>query len=396
MKMAPPTPFRPSRAGWGFRATNLPGANAARSHFLRACDVFIAGGLLLLTGCGLAANPQPPTLWMPAPVKDLTAARVGNDVHLHWTMPKNTTDKVALKGDQRAHFCWVSESKPAPAFDPKACRPAGDGMFPPAKPADATVHMPAELVAGSPHAVTFFVQLQNHAGKTAGPSNAALVAAGAAPPAAAGLLLAARSEGVVLQWDQAAPQPHMVLRIHRELITKPGAAKANLANGLPPPDQQTLEVDLDKADPGNALDRDASLDHEWKYSVERVLRWEVDKQALEIAGPPSQTVSIDAKDIFPPAVPSGLVAVVDAQAHAIDLSWTPDTDSDLAGYVVYRRDVTAGTTMERVSPRTPLVAPSFTDAAVVPGHRYAWVVSAIDQDGNESARSPEAEEELPQ
>ena len=84
------------------------------------------------------------------------------------------------------------------------------------------------------------------------------------------------------------------------------------------------------------------------------------------------------------------------QAHAIDCSWTPDTDSDLAGYVVYRRDVTAGTTMERVSPRTPLVAPSFTDAAVVPGHRYAWVVSAIDQDGNESARSPEAEEELPQ
>src|ERR1700733_587874 len=64
------------------------------------------GWLILLAGCGLAANPQPPTLWLPAPVKDLTAGRSGGEVELHWTMPKNTTDKVALKGDQRAHFCW--------------------------------------------------------------------------------------------------------------------------------------------------------------------------------------------------------------------------------------------------------------------------------------------------
>jgi hypothetical protein len=335
-------------------------------------------------------------LWLPTPPKDLTANRVGDDVHLHWTMPKNTTDKVALKGDQRAHFCWVGESKPTLPFDPKSCKPAGDGMFPPGKPAEATAHMPAELTAGSPRAVAYFVELQNHVGKTAGPSNIGWVAAGAAPPAATGLQVEARPEGTVLHWGPAPSQPHMVLRIRRELVPKPKGPKQKQEPGLPPPDQQILEVDLDKTDPGEALDRDAPLDHVWKYSVERVLRLEIDKQALEITSAPSETVTIDAKDVFPPAVPSGLVAVADAQAHAIDCSWSPDTNADLAGYVVFRRDETAGTAVERVSPKTPLVAPSFTDTGVVPGHRYAYTVTAVDQDGNESAHSTEAEEELPQ
>jgi hypothetical protein len=33
---------------------------------------------------------------------------------------------------------------------------------------------------------------------------------------------------------------------------------------------------------------------------------------------------------------------------------------------------------------------------VVAGHRYAYAVSAVDQDGNESAWSGEVEEEIPQ
>jgi len=45
-----------------------------------------------------------------------------------------------------------------------------------------------------------------------------------------------------------------------------------------------LEVDLDKADPGVALDHDAVLDHAWKYAVERVLKVEINQHALEIAG----------------------------------------------------------------------------------------------------------------
>jgi hypothetical protein len=413
--------------------------------------VVASGWLVLLAGCGLAANPQPPTLWLPEPVKDLAATRVGDEVHLHWTMPKNTTDKVLLKGDQRAHVCWevppagagaanpashtpgapgagttalqekpgarasaaqvgqesgaekpAANATPQPAFDAKGCKAAGDALLPPNKPADFTAKMPAELTAGIPRAVAFYVELQNHAGKTAGPSNAAWVATGAAPPAVTGLRLETRAEGVVVRWTAAAPEAGMVLRMHRTLIQKTGAQIAgaqtaaprpNEAQGVPPPEQQVLEVDLDKSDHGEALDHDAALDQTWKYSVERVLKVESGGHALEIAGPSSDPVTIDAKDVFPPAVPAGLAAVVDEQAKAIDLSWTPDTDADLAGYFVYRRDETAGTGWERMTPKA-VAPPSCSDATVVAGHKYAYAVSAVDQDGNESGKSGEVEAEL--
>lgn len=349
-----------------------------------------------LSGCALAGNPQPPTLWLPAPVKDLAAVRAGNEIHLHWTMPRVTTDKVTLKGPQRAHLCWSwvqsagAKSKAAP------CKAAGDGMFAPEKRAEISLPVPAELVAGAPRAVAFFVKLQNNAGKTAGPSNPALVATGAPPPAVTGFGADTRAEGVEFHWDKAAPEPGLVLRIHRDLVKAAGAAKPSESQGAALPDQQTLEVNLDPDDPGAALDRSVILDHTWRYTAERVLRVEVDQHTLEIAGTASTAVTIEAKDVFPPQVPHGVAVVVDAQAHAIDLSWMPDSESDLAGYVVYRRDVTAGGSEARISGAKPMVSPSFSDTAVVPGHRYAYAVSAVDRDGNESSQSPEVEEELPE
>jgi hypothetical protein len=386
MKTAPGNPRRRTAAGAEWWQMGLAAAS---------------GSLLLLAGCAAAANPQPPTLWLPAPVKDLTAARVNGEVHLHWTMPKNTTDHVPLKGDQRGHVCRETSA----AFDPKACHAAGDGTFTPGKPADFTVKLPPELTTGTPRAVAFYVELENHAGKTAGPSNAAWVASGEAPAAATGLQLEASADGVVLHWQAAAPEPGLTMRMHRTLargagvrgagVNAPGAPKPDESRGVPAPEEQTLEVDLSKADPGGAVDRDALLDHEWKYWVERVVRVQAEGHALEIAGAASDKVSLLAKDVFPPAVPAGLAVVADAQAKAMDLSWTPDSDADIAGYVVYRRDMTAGGSLERITPRT-VVPPTWSDPTVTAGHRYAYAVSAVDQDGNESAKSGEVEEEMPQ
>lgn len=357
---------------------------------------FAAAFLATLAGCALAGNPQPPTLWLPVPVKDLTAARAGNDVRLHWTMPRQTTDKVTLKGPQRAHFCWswipaAGTKAPAPS-----CKAAGDGTFPPEKPADISLPLPAELTSGAPRAVAFVVELQNPSGKTAGPSNPALVASGAPPPAVTGLSAEAQADGVVLHWDKAPSQPGLILRFNRALVKKPGTPPPSEGMGAAPAEQQTLEVSLDPVDPGVALDRDAALDHTWRYTAERVLHVEAGQHSLEIAGAASPAVTLDAKDVFPPAVPRGLAAVADAQAQAIDLSWLPDSEADLAGYRIYRRDVTAGGAAEPISGTKPIVPSSFTDKAVVAGHRYAYAVSAIDHDGNESARSEEVEEELPQ
>jgi len=112
-------------------------------------------------------------------------------------------------------------------------------------------------------------------------------------------------------------------------------------------------------------------------------------------------VRVEVLDIFPPAVPTGLAAVSTAGENgaepgaqpAIDLSWQPDTEADLAGYIVYRR---AGDgEWQRISPVQPVVGPGFHDAQVQAGHTYHYAVSAVDQGRHESARSAEAQETVP-
>jgi hypothetical protein len=355
-----------------------------------------SGWVIVLAGCGLAANPQPPTLWLPKPVGDLQAARVGDEVLLRWKMPTHTTDNVELRGPQRAHICWIRPQGQTAVFNQKLCRAAGDGSFAPDKRVEFDAPLPADLQQGTPGAVAFFVELDSPAGKTAGPSNAAWAATGTAPPPVTNLELQAAPDGVVVRWNKAAPEPGTTMRIQRALIPPLKARKPSADNGVQPPPEQLLEVDLSPGDPGGALDRDAALDHVYRYTAQRVRRVAVDGRTLGIAGLPSEPVTLEARNIFPPAVPQGLVAVSDGQAHAIDLSWRPDSGPALAGYVVYRQDVTAGSSWERISGAAPVVAPSFEDRNVMAGRQYAYAVSAVDRDGNESARSAEVSEQLPQ
>ena len=349
---------------------------------LRAAALFMLS-LLMMTGCGTPAAPQPPSLKLPQPVVDLRAIRSGNQVSLTWTMPKRATDNVILKGDQEAHVCRRVETGP--------CETAADLHFPPEAPAHFVDHLPATLTSGPPKLMAYIVELRNPAGHNAGPSNPAWTAEGAAPPQVEGLTATAQAEGVLLRWRTAGGNE--LVRIHRTLLTAPGAPKPSETSGAPAPEEQTLEVT--GKDQGQALDRDAALDHTWQYVVQRVVELTLEGHALQVFSAPSDTVTINARDVFPPRTPTALQAIADPQARAIDLSWAPNTEPDLAGYIIYRRDTATSTPAVRVSPPGE-AAPSFRDASVSYGHRYAYSVSAVDRDGNESPRSAETEESLPQ
>ena len=123
----------------------------------------------------------------------------------------------------------------------------------------------------------------------------------------------------------------------------------------------------------------------------------VDGKTLELDGELSAPVRVEALDVFPPETPTGLAAVATtgegSGQTAIDLSWQPVTDPELAGYIVYRREGEGA--WQRISSAGPLVPPAFHDAGVQPGHSYRYAVSAIGQNGHESARSAEAEESVP-
>jgi len=117
------------------------------------------------------------------------------------------------------------------------------------------------------------------------------------------------------------------------------------------------------------------------------------KGELLLEGDDTPAVRVMAQDIFPPAVPSGLQAVASGvgQQPGIDLVWAPDTELDLAGYNIYRRE--GGGTPEKIN--LDLVkSPSYRDTTAIPGHTYFYAVSAVDVRGNESGRSEEAQERL--
>jgi hypothetical protein len=357
--------------------------NRGRIVALRAAAAGAVVPFLMMAGCGMNATPQPPSLKLPAPVTDLSGARVGDEVHLHWTMPKRDTDKVILKGDQRARICRRVETG--------ACQTAGELMIAPAAPADFVDHIPAALATGSPRLLTYLVELENHAGHNAGPSNPVHTATGPTLPKIEDFSAAATQDGVVLKWKPEANTE--LIRIHRSLVVDPKRKQSSQMAGSPAPPEQTLEVSA--PDQGQALDRDAALDNVYRYSAQRMRKFTLEGHVFEVTSVGSDVVTLNARDVFAPRTPTGLQAVADPDAKVIDLSWSPNTENDLAGYAVYRRDAGSASNPVRVSP-PGVVAPSFRDASSLPGHSYAYSVSAIDRDGNESPRSADVEETLPQ
>ncbi len=211
-----------------------------------------------------------------------------------------------------------------------------------------------------------------------------------------------RRDGVLLRWV-AAPSGRtpVAVRLERKLVSPPAPGKSAEGPLASRPEQaeRTLLVEP-RAHLDRALDSSIQFGETYEYRAQRVARVAVSGEILELAGPLSFPVRIAAVNVFPPAVPKGLAAVATAGAEgagpAIDLNWQPNTETDLAGYAVYRSE--AGATENRwqgISSAQPVPAPYFHDANVQPGHTYRYAVSAVDRQGHESERSAEAEETVP-
>lgn len=350
----------------------------------------LAAGFVL-AGCGTPGAPQPPSLNLPVAVTDLAASRAGNQITLTWNMPKRSTDKLLLKNFVTVRVCRREGAGPCVAAGAElAFAPGVEGAF--------TETLPAALAAGEPRPLSYFVELRNHHGRSVGLSNAAHVLAGEAPAPVAGLSAEVRKQGVVLQWTPAGQEAATeAVRLHRKLLTPPPAKHhEGLLAPQPEPVNQNLLVDAG-ARSGRALDKNIRFGQSYEYRAQRVSRVTTGGQTLELDGELSAPVRIEASDVFPPDAPADLAAVAtaseDGAENAIDLSWQPVTGADLAGYAVYRREGEA--VWQRISPAEPLVPPAFHDAQVRPGHTYRYAVSAIGQNGHESARSAETQETVP-
>ena len=118
------------------------------------------------------------------------------------------------------------------------------------------------------------------------------------------------------------------------------------------------------------------------------------RDAIDAEGEDSAPAKIVAHDVFPPAVPAEVQAVFSGEGQKvfIDLTWTANTESDLAGYDIYRHE--QGGQVEKVNSEL-VKSPSFRDTHVASGEAYLYSVTALDVRGNESAKSEETSEQVP-
>ena len=132
-------------------------------------------------------------------------------------------------------------------------------------------------------------------------------------------------------------------------------------------------------------DRTASAGARWCYTVRAAAS--VDPVVESAA---SDEVCVDITDVVPPGVPAGVATV--AQADAVDISWSPSPEADLAGYRVYRGP--EGAAPARLA-ELPPGQTTWRDASPGRGGLFLYTVTAFDRSGNESAPSRPAEGHLP-
>jgi hypothetical protein len=104
----------------------------------------------------------------------------------------------------------------------------------------------------------------------------------------------------------------------------------------------------------------------------------------------SNEVCLEVRDVEAPAAPTGVTAL--ARDGAVEVSWSPSSERDLAGYRVYR--AVPGAAPERVA-EVGAGESTYRDTAVAAGATHVYTVTAVDAAGNESPASAPAEGGLP-
>ncbi|MFB3813955.1 MAG: fibronectin type III domain-containing protein [Terriglobales bacterium] len=350
--------------------------------------------LALLAGCGTPGAPQPPSLELPRPPQDLTAIRKGNRVTLVWTPPAQTADGQNVRRSKLGPtlICRGVNSFPmagcveAVAHVPPTARPtlASEGGRPPRM--EFISELPAFVQQQHPAGfAAYAVEVQNWLGRSAGLSNQLNLPLAPTLPPPADFRAEVTAGGAVLSWT-GVPHPHddpalgHIYRIYRQ------------AEGQPSP-MVAGEVTLHREPQAVFTDHGFEWEKTYRYWITVVSTvTKNDTRVAEVEGDDSAAITVFTHDVFPPAVPQGLEAVASGvgQRPFIDLTWTPNTDADLAGYNVYRQE--AGAAEWTKMNLEGVTTPAFQDDKVQPGKTYTYSVTAVDLRGNESARSAVANE----
>ena len=305
----------------------------------------------MLAGCGYVGEPQYPALNIPNRVSTLGAVERGDKLDVTFTVPPLTTEGLVVKsvsgvdlrvGPSPAPFNVRTWADSATLVDVKPPEKLGlvQVMVPVDKFVDRDVIVAVRLVNAKKRVSEWSNLVTLHVEKPLNqPTN--LMAIGA-------------PDGVRLTWKA------------------PGARAFRVSRSS---DAEPQPQPIATATTSEYLDASAVYGKKYQYYVEAVNAAVVS----ETAGPAAVGLT-DARS-------TGVTAGVDS----IELTWERNTETDFRGYRIYR---SIGTNpWERIADLVE--APNYTDRKVIPGTRYRYAVTSVDQTGNESERTTPVEAVIP-
>lgn len=359
-------------------------------YFMQIRAILLSLIIATLTGCGVPGAPQPPSSGIPKFVGDLKAVRKGETVTLTWTSPTETTDGELIRKPgkmlvQRAvngrnitelKFQTIAEVP----LDPTLKKERGEETT-------AKDTLNDSLRSANAEFAIYIVLAQGNNGRSNGLPNRASIPLVQNAPAPTNVTAQPVPMGIQIKWDEAAPpanntplQTQYTYKIMRRLQ---GSNERVLV-------KQLAANSADK----QFIDTGIEWEKSYQYWITPLTLWQSENRKGEVEGDDSAIVDVLAHDSFPPAAPTSVQAVFSpVQPNSfIDVTWTPNTESDLAGYNIYRRS--ANTPLARIN--TELVkTPRYPDPGIQPGYQYFYSVTAVDLRGNESPRSDETSESVP-
>ncbi|HUQ91290.1 MAG TPA: hypothetical protein VM120_06395 [Bryobacteraceae bacterium] len=311
--------------------------------------------LLVMAGCGYVGDPQPPALNIPQQIPDLTATQRGDKLRLTFTLPKMTTEGLAIRkrGEVEIRVGLLPES----GFDVNNWAPTARRIpIEPPEAGVALVEAPVGDFAG--RQVFAVVRSAGPSGRWSPWSNVQFIRVVKAISQPAYLEAHSDPAGVRLTWRG---DPALRYRIFRQA-----------------PKEEDFSL-LGEAQGPAFLDDKAEFGQSYNYRVQAFQKVEDQEAESEVSG----AVSLTPEDSFVPAIPSGINALIGV--NTVELAWERNTEKDFRGYNVYRSPENSREP-ERIA--SLLDSPSYSDKMVEAGKTYRYFLTAVDQAGNESAKSP--------
>jgi hypothetical protein len=364
---------------------------SARSAFWPAIFLFFLGG------CGAPGEPTAPSPPVPTAIADLSARQAGDGVQLTFTMPSKTIrgDRLteppsievlrgALKSDGSPDAKSFRIVYTIPGSLVGNYRAAEQTQFTdPVAPDETRAHPGATLV--------YRVRTRVSKKRASPDSNAVTLRVLPVPQRIASLQAKLSETSIDLTWTPPAQtsggdplnsiSTFHIYRGELDSRTHDPATKDV-------PHEKWISPIALLANSDTAGYRDTQFDFGKTYVY--VVRSAITAEGNPLESDDSDPLILAAVDTFPPSVPQGVVAAVtsaDGASQAeVDLSWSINPETDLAGYRVYRSE--QQNDKGQLVTSDLLLSPAYRDTSVRPEHTYWYRVTAVDRVGNESPPTP--------